>query len=230
MKKLNFIQEKKEVCCIVCNKTEYEVNSSIGNRFCSWSCYDKYKQINTKPNVKCEICEKEFYLKPSRIKRVKHGVVCSNECKKKLKSIIMSGEGNHQFGLTGDKNASFKGKEIINQYGYIMEYVPNHPKADVDGRYRQHRLIIEQCLEIDESFFEYIKGTRVLKDEYIIHHLDENKRNNNLENLCVLTKSEHTSHHNKDKYLIRDDKGRIIGVLKSDKLLENLEEDNQQPI
>ena len=141
----------------------------------------------------------------------------------------MKGNGNHQYGLKGKKNASFKGENIVNQYGYIMKYLPNHPKADKNGRYREHRYIVEQCLDIDNSFFEIINGYRVLKDEYIVHHRDENKKNNVVDNLMILTIGEHSILHNKNKVLIRDNKGRIIGVSKSCELLENLEVDNQQP-
>ena len=45
----------------------------------------------------------------------------------------------------------------------------------------------------------------------------------------VLTRSEHTSIHNKEKEIIRDSLGRIAGVVKRGELLENPEVDNQQP-
>lgn len=46
----------------------------------------------------------------------------------------------------------------------------------------------------------------------------------------VLTRSEHTSIHNKEKEIIRNSQnGRIIGVVKREELLENPEVDNQQP-
>lgn len=39
----------------------------------------------------------------------------------------MQGEGNHQYGLIGDKNASFRGEEIDSEYGYVLVYCPDHP-------------------------------------------------------------------------------------------------------
>lgn len=59
-----------------------------------------------------------MYLKKSRLKRIKNGICCSIECTSKLKSEYMKNEGNHQFGLKGEKNSSFKGIEII-QHDYI---------------------------------------------------------------------------------------------------------------
>ncbi len=62
----------------------------------------------------------------------------------------------------------------------------------------------------------------VCKDEYTL--------NNSIENLIPLTRSEHTTLHNKTKTIIRDNLGRITGVLKQGELLENHnDDDNQQP-
>lgn len=235
----NFLQFKnfsiesnsKKGNCIVCNKeiNNSNYNPSYGSKFCSWKCYDIYKQNNTKPNCKCSVCGKEMYLKPFRLKRVKYGVVCSDKCKSKQKSELMKGKNNHQYGLKGDKNASFVGKNRINQYGYNMIYLPNHPKADKDGRYREHRYVIETQGNYDDFYFDLINNTKVLKDEFIPHHIDRDKLNNNISNLTILTRSEHTSIHNKERTIIRDVRGRIIGVFKSGELLETLEADNQQP-
>ena len=51
----------------------------------------------------------------------------------------------------------------------------------------------------------------------------------NKENLQILTRSEHTTLHNLNKSKIIEKYNKIIGVLKQDELLENLEADNQQP-
>lgn len=175
-----------------------------------------------------------MYLKPSRIKRAKNGVTCSKECTYKLKSEYTRGEKNHQFGLTGNKNASFAGKEIITNYGYILEYCPNHPNphgcTNKTTRVLQHRLVIEtnyQNFPLD--YFNIINGKHYLKMELEVHHIDENKTNNSLDNLQVLTKSEHVKLHNKDKEIIRDDLGKIIGVNKFRELSGTLEAENQQP-
>jgi hypothetical protein len=170
-----------------------------------------------------------MYLKPSRIKRAQNGITCSKECASILKGKYMAGEGNHQFGLKGDNNASFVGEVIVNQYGYAMLYVPNHPKADVYGRYREHRYIVETEGNYSDEYFDIINGVKVLKEEYLVHHKDENKLNNNISNLEITTRSKHTTLHNTDKIIHRGTDGRIIGVFKQGELLETPEEDNQQP-
>lgn len=217
--------------CKVCNKSNYKYLPSVGINYCSYKCYEQYKRDHNTPNCKCVVCGKMFYVKDSRIERTSgnHGITCSLDCSAILRSNYMSGEGNHQFGLKGELNASFIGEEKLNQYGYVMLYIPNHPKADKDGRYRKHRYVLEQSNKYSDEYFEIIDNQRVLKDCYDGHHLDENKLNNDIDNLEIKTRSEHTSLHNSTKEIIRDSFGRIIGVVKKGEFSENLEEDNTEP-
>nr|DAW84355.1 MAG TPA: HNH endonuclease [Caudoviricetes sp.] len=175
---------------------------------------------------KCKICGKAMYLKPSRLKRVKNGITCSKECASKLKSEYMKGEGNHQFGLIGDKNASYKDSDLITNYGYLLEYCPGHPyphdKSNKTTRVLQHRLVVERNSNMfDDSYFEVIDGWKVLKPEYDVHHINEDKQDNRIENLQVLLRSEHSTYHNLQREIIRDELGRIIGVVKSSNIGES---------
>ena len=220
--------------CKQCKKEYFNQNSKLPLNICSSKCYDEFQKWNKEPNCECPICHKKFYVKPSRLKRIKHEPTCSVECASILKSQYMSGEGNHQFGLKGELNSSFKGIEIIrhnHNIDDILVYDPVHPFADKDGRVKKHRLLIEQNYELfDKKFFIKEGGRIVLKKEYQVHHKDGNHNNNNINNLEVLTRSEHTSIHNKEKEIIRDSQnGKIIGVVKREELLENPEVDNQQP-
>lgn len=186
--------------------------------------------------VLCEICKKELDVKPYRIKRLKRkAITCSKICFSELQKTAMKGNNNHQFGLIGSKNASFKNIETISNYGYILEYCEGHPRPhdkSVQGtRVKQHRLVVERNSHLfDSKYFEVISGMTVLRQEYDVHHINEIITDNDINNLEILTRSEHTVLHNKSKQIIRDtNTGRIIGVFKLDELLENPEEDNQQP-
>ena len=216
--------------CIICGKEDYVIDTKkFPKDFCSYSCYEEWTKFNKTPNCKCSVCGKEMYLKPARLKRVKNGICCSKECTYKLKSEYSKGNKNHQFGLKGELNSSFKGNEVI-KHDYIYEYRPNHPKCDQSGRVRQHRLVIEENYFLFNSiYFEIIGDLRILKDDYDVHHINEIKSDNRIENLEVLTRSEHTSLHNLNKSNIIDKYNKIIAVLKQGELLENLEADNQQP-
>lgn len=197
-------------------------NPKAPKGFCSYSCYEQFRKFNAEPNCECAICHRPMYLKPSRLKRIKNSPTCSKECANKLKAIYFSGKGNHQYGLIGDKNASFKGKETISNYGYILEYAPNHSfphdKSIKGTRVLQHRLVIERNYEkFDKKYFVEIKGNFYLNPLYDVHHKNKNKKDNRVENLEIITRSDHTTLHNLEKEIIRDTSGRIIGVNKLSK-------------
>ena len=150
-------------------------------------------------NVTCPICGKFFYVKESRLKRYKT-VCCSRECNRKARSIWMSGKGNHQYGLKGHLNSSFKDgitkKRNNNQVDYWI-YIPNHPFASKSGRVKYHRYLVEQNFEkYDEKYFSAIGHRHYLKPEMLVHHKDGNHDNNDISNLQVVTKDEHRSIHN----------------------------------
>ena len=206
--------------CKICGKENYSIDTSkFPKDFCSYKCYEEWSKFNKTPNCKCTVCGKKMYLKSSRLKRVKNGITCSKECASILQSRYMKGSGNHQYGLTGDKNDSFKGEFTRTNYGYILEYCPNHPyphdKSNQTCRVLQHRLVIERNSDkFDNIYFENINGFKVLKQEYEVHHKNEDKEDNRLENLQIMTKSEHMTYHASTKEILRDSLGRIIGVVK----------------
>jgi len=61
--------------------------------------------------------------------------------------------------------------------------VPLHPRSNSKGLYPLHRVLMENMLE------------KYLTYNEIVHHKDGNTQNNNLDNLEVLTRSEHTRLH-----------------------------------
>jgi hypothetical protein len=67
--------------------------------------------------------------------------------------------------------------------GYIAIAVPEHPFATKDGYVLEHRLVMEKHL-----------GRYLLPHEDV-HHEDENRQNNALENLKLLTHADHLRQH-----------------------------------
>lgn len=63
---------------------------------------------------------------------------------------------------------------------------PVHPKANSKGLYPLHRVLVENNL-----------GRYLSKDE-VVHHKDEDKSNNSIDNLQVLKRSDHSAHHSKN--------------------------------
>lgn len=206
------MNRKPNYKCQECKKEIYVAPNKIQKnplRFCSVEC----RKINTEKRmlenvIKCEVCDKKFYVKPSRLKRSKH-ICCSKECDSKLRKITYLGENNHQFGKKGQLNSSYlKTEKSLRKDGYVYIRRYSHPLS-VSGWIREHRLIAEMYLMTHEQSIE-INGERYLNPKLEVHHIDEDRANNDLSNLVILTKSDHKALHNKNMNLDRDELGRFI--------------------
>ena len=81
-----------------------------------------------------------------------------------------------------ENNDEYKNYVISGQY--LAIYLPNHHKSRKDGYVYIHQLQAEKMLG------------RPLKDSECVHHIDENKFNNSLDNLMVFkTVADHTAFH-----------------------------------
>ena len=98
-----------EVKCKTCGK-KFNVHPARFHSRINFYCSKKCESIGkvAKPNYKCIVCGKPIHVKPSKIKKSKWGITCSRECLKINKSRHTTGAGNHQYGLKGKLNASFK--------------------------------------------------------------------------------------------------------------------------
>lgn len=67
------------------------------------------------------------------------------------------------------------------EYDYAL--VPEHPKATKLGYVFMHRVVMENHIG------------RLLKDNEVVHHKDENKKNNDISNLQLMTNEEHVRLH-----------------------------------
>lgn len=130
-------------------------------------------------------------------------------CFAKYKETHFCGENNHQYGLRGSKNPSWKSDLKITNYGYKKIRVAEHPFADCDGFVFEHRLIAEKYLLNDENSV-CIDGEKYLDKKYEVHHINEDRFDNRVENLLVLTKGEHVSLHNSKRVMERDKLGRFL--------------------
>lgn len=74
-------------------------------------------------------------------------------------------------------------KKIISKGDYLYALVPEHPHATKNGYVLLHRVIIKNYLG------------RLLNANEVVHHIDENKKNNSIENLQVLDSVEHNRMH-----------------------------------
>lgn len=187
---------KRMVECKWCKQEflcEYWRIQKRKNLFCSKKCENNYRKSKSELNCTCEVCGKLFHRKQSHIDKYKH-LYCSIECHRKAKQEYMLGAKNHQYGLLGDKNASWKSDERISYYGYRLIRVIDHPFRNSDDMVFEHRLVAEKYLLTDENSVE-IDGKKYLAEEYVVHHIDFNRLNNDVANLQVMLRNEHTKLH-----------------------------------
>lgn len=89
---------------------------------------------------------------------------------------------------TGPAHSQWKGGSYVCAYGYRLIWVaPTHPLAamrDCRGYIREHRLIMANHLGY------------VIEADIVVHHVDEDKLNNDISNLRLMTNKAHGILHN----------------------------------
>jgi hypothetical protein len=167
-------------------------------------------------NLICPICGKSFHRKPYIIKKAKWKdyICCSRECNNAARKIMFKGRANHQYGLKGEQNPTFiKGNRPRknNHLNDVMIYVGEWHRNAVSGRVKQHRYLAELNHSLfGDDKFDKVGDWYYLKKGYIVHHIDHNHENNDLSNLQVVSKAEHTRIHNLANPRSRNSKGQFI--------------------
>lgn len=231
----NAYRTRVKKICKHCGTAFYVIKTRENTaEYCCRACSDASKK--KAPNIICDVCGNPIHRKLSHVLKNKHGNFCSKKCVNEWRKTQYLGNGNHQFGLKGPLNSSFKGIEISSINHKIVDilvYCPDHPFANKLGRVKKHRLIVEQNYHLfNKEYFIFIDGNYYLKPEIVVHHLNCNHNDNDIDNLVPCTAAEHSLYHNllktpknKREEIIRN----ITAVLKQGELLETPEVDNQQP-
>lgn len=186
-----------ELVCDNCGKVfvcKHKKRLEAKNHFCSRKCQGEYKSKTCTSYIPCIVCGKLHHVKPSHQERIKYGSCCSRECLGIYRSSLYKGENNPNYGNRGSNNPLWKSDKKENSYGYILVRMPEHPFANCDGFVFEHRLIAEQNLLTPETSVE-IDGKQYLRRDMVVHHIDENRKNNSVENLKIMTLQEHTTMH-----------------------------------
>ena len=82
----------------------------------------------------------------------------------------------------------FGGHEKKRADGYIKVYVPDHPNSTADGYVMKHILVMEREI-----------GRHLLPGE-VVHHKNRTRDDNRIENLQLMTASEHMSMHMRERH------------------------------
>lgn len=222
------MKQKVKVTCQSCGKEEYVYPSrAIHYKTCSTTCMGKMNSelYSSGSTLICPVCKNKFSVKPTQLLRRKY---CSKQCQKK----------DYKTRYAGESNPNFKNRQT-DWDGYPIEYVNGaHVKTN------RHVALITL-------------GINKLPTGYHVHHRDCDINNNDSSNLALLTAADHRWIHkhfgNAGLWAMMNDKISIeslsswsrnydkayrllmtelktqIGVFKSDELLENPDEGNQQP-
>lgn len=137
-------------------------------KYCSNECVGK---ANKKaPNTKCVNCLKPLLIKPSRLKKMKWGAHCSTKCLGETKSKRYAAEN----------NPNYKGiREDSDGYSYTWSDGANLNLNSTDEK-KLHRAICAESL-----------GVKKIPVGLHVHHRDCNTKNNSIDNLSVMTASDH---------------------------------------
>lgn len=115
-------------------------------------------------------------------------------------------EWSDRIGL-GEMNSNYNGGKYIDDKGYVRILRPEHP-ANIKGYIYEHRALIEEYLG------------RYLKSWESVHHINEIKADNRLENLFLCSQQEHSAIHREGKRPSQEHR---------DKLRKNMNE-RQKPV
>lgn len=137
------------------------------------------------PSYKVKKCEECGVEKKMRVRkdRPQSGRYCSLKCSWKGRIGTKAPWANppHKF---GKDSSNWKGGRRRTFGGYIIVNSPTHPYSHVSGTVYEHRLVMEKYIG------------RHLKKEEVVHHINEIKDDNRIENLKLFKSDvEHKRHH-----------------------------------
>lgn len=139
----------------------------------------------------CPQCREVFEVYPSRFKRMRKPH-CSMLCYAKTQSARKMGKNNPNWGKRKfrENNPNWKGGTRLQGKGYTWVLKHEHPAADAYGYVSRARFVMEEHIG------------RYLQKGEIVHHIDEDKQNDNIGNLMLLKNlGEHVTLHNKKRGL-----------------------------
>lgn len=199
--------------CKYCNK-EFKVHKCKVNiaKYCSKSCYDKAPRIkkSNKVTLICKYCNKEFKVKPYRAKTA---ICCSRACLWHI--TLPDREPNRLSKVIGIKAANNKQISITCKIcGKVFLDAPSRKdrrfcsrkcmtiarRKNFSGKRNKEKYITVNGVKY--IYYRYILEqhlNRKLSSDEHVHHINFDHSDNRIENLEVLSNSEHAKKHSLSK-------------------------------
>lgn len=182
---------KVEKTCLVCGIGFHVFKCRAETAVtCSRVCSGKWQAMGyakERAKIDCEICGTQFFV-PQCHKNLRR--TCSKKCRATLDS--------RKDYATGKDSHNWKGGIVDHSDGYLYLSVEKHPFANHGSYVLEHRVVMEQWMREenpDHKFLIDVGGKKYLAPHVVVHHIDENKRNNGRKNLLVCTHHSHRLIH-----------------------------------
>lgn len=181
--------------CTICGQ-EFAVPPSRAHtaKACSKECGDAVRSASRRKSVtvKCRQCGTDFEVPPSHAGRRHY---CSYKCRDSNSVHRQQKSAN----VAGARNPSWKGGRAQRVDGYVYRHVGReHPFSTAEGYLLEHRAVMEEWLRANDQASPWLVklGNKLyLAAGVEVHHRDEGRGNNSIDNLECMTPAEHRRHH-----------------------------------
>ena len=187
--------------CEHCGKeTNYKYKGWV-RKYCSHKCANvasSTQRTIPRQSISCHFCNKEFYLLESVIRSRTKQVgtapqYCSKKCEgmsKRTRKVVNCKQCNKEFETTRNlfcsricRDEYFKINGMKKKSGYWFENGYKILYVNGNKSIKEHIKIMENAI-----------GRKLEKDE-VVHHINSNIGDNRIENLALMTRSEHSRLH-----------------------------------
>lgn len=183
---------KVEKVCVTCGKS-FTVwpNRADTVKTCSQPCRGKLiakRYESARAKKICPACGGDFSVPQCHADRA---ICCSRECSEKVKKHNPP---------KGKDHYKWNGGKTYHDDGYLYVTVGDEHPFHSHGKYVfEHRVVMENWMRDvapSHSFLVEHDGVMYLHPDIVVHHINENRRDNRTTNLLACTEAAHRSIHN----------------------------------